>query len=85
MALTLQKGGNLSLSKADPSLTRILVGLGWDPRATDGAEFDLDASAFLLGPTAKSAVKPTSSSTTNCAGTARRAYRRQPYRRGRRR
>jgi tellurium resistance protein TerD len=49
MALTLQKGGNLSLSKTDPSLTRMLVGLGWDPRATDGAEFDLDASAFLLG------------------------------------
>ncbi|VWD06838.1 chemical-damaging agent resistance protein C [Burkholderia lata] len=53
MALTLQKGGNLSLSKADPSLTRILVGLGWDPRATDGTEFDLDASAFLLGANGK--------------------------------
>ncbi|MBN3834654.1 TerD family protein [Burkholderia sp. Ac-20344] len=53
MALTLQKGGNLSLSKTDPSLTRILVGLGWDPRATDGAEFDLDASAFLLGANGK--------------------------------
>ncbi len=49
MALTLQKGGNLSLTKTDPSLTRILVGLGWDPRATDGAEFDLVASAFLVG------------------------------------
>lgn len=49
MALSLQKGGNLSLSKTDPSLTKILVGLGWDPRATDGTEFDLDASAFLLG------------------------------------
>ncbi|MFD2641336.1 TerD family protein [Pseudomonas japonica] len=49
MALTLQKGGNLSLSKTDPGLTRILVGLGWDPRTTDGTEFDLDASAFLLG------------------------------------
>ncbi|MGZ2749035.1 MULTISPECIES: TerD family protein [unclassified Burkholderia] len=49
MALTLQKGGNLSLSKEAPGLTRILVGLGWDPRATDGTEFDLDASAFLLG------------------------------------
>lgn len=48
MALTLQKGGNLSLSKTDPSLTKILVGLGWDPRVTDGATFDLDASAFLL-------------------------------------
>jgi tellurium resistance protein TerD len=48
MALSLQKGGNLSLSKTDPSLSKILVGLGWDPRATDGTEFDLDASAFLL-------------------------------------
>lgn len=48
MALTLQKGGNLSLTKTDPSLTKVLVGLGWDPRATDGQEFDLDASAFLL-------------------------------------
>ena len=49
MALTLQKGGNLSLSKTDPSLTKVLVGLGWDPRVTDGTEFDLDASAFMLG------------------------------------
>ena len=48
MALSLQKGGNLSLSKTDPSLTKILVGLGWDERATDGTGFDLDASAFLL-------------------------------------
>ncbi|MCG8293318.1 MULTISPECIES: TerD family protein [Pseudomonas] len=53
MALTLQKGGNLSLSKTDPSLTKILVGLGWDPRATDGTEFDLDASAFLLNASGK--------------------------------
>lgn len=48
MALSLQKGGNLSLSKTDPSLTKILVGLGWDERTTDGNSFDLDASAFLL-------------------------------------
>ncbi|UOG91113.1 MAG: TerD family protein [Candidatus Thiothrix sulfatifontis] len=48
MALSLQKGGNLSLSKTDPSLTKILIGLGWDERSTDGAGFDLDASAFLL-------------------------------------
>lgn len=53
MALTLQKGGNLSLSKTDPDLTRILVGLGWDPRATNGIEFDLDASAFLLDTSGK--------------------------------
>ncbi|ARU88999.1 TerD family protein [Pseudomonas sp. M30-35] len=53
MALTLQKGGNLSLTKTDASLTKLLIGLGWDPRATDGADFDLDASAFLLGANGK--------------------------------
>ena len=53
MALSLQKGGNLSLSKEAPGLTKILVGLGWDPRSTDGTQFDLDASAFLLNATGK--------------------------------
>ena len=49
MSISLAKGGNISLSKEEPGLTRILIGLGWDTRATDGAAFDLDASAFLLG------------------------------------
>ncbi|MDX2505884.1 MAG: TerD family protein [Gammaproteobacteria bacterium] len=48
MGVSLQKGGNVSLEKAAPGMTKILVGLGWDERATDGAEFDLDASVFLL-------------------------------------
>lgn len=48
MALTLSKGGNLSLSKTDPSLKKLLVGLGWDERVTSGDSFDLDASVFLL-------------------------------------
>ena len=48
MAVSLGKGGNLSLSKTDPNLVRILIGLGWDERATAGSSFDLDASAFLL-------------------------------------
>jgi len=48
MALSLQKGGNLSLSKTDPNLQKALIGLGWDERTTDGSDFDLDASAFLL-------------------------------------
>ncbi|WP_086931066.1 TerD family protein [Agarilytica rhodophyticola] len=48
MSVSLQKGGNVSLEKAAPGMTKILVGLGWDERATDGAEFDLDASVFLL-------------------------------------
>ena len=53
MAITLSKGGNLSLSKSDPSLSRAVLGLGWDTRATDGQDFDLDASAFLLGANGK--------------------------------
>ena len=53
MAISLSKGGNLSLTKTDPNLVRILVGLGWDERSTDGASFDLDASAFLLGTSGK--------------------------------
>ncbi|HEY6530285.1 MAG TPA: TerD family protein [Cellvibrionaceae bacterium] len=48
MAISLQKGGNVNLSKEAPSLKNLKVGLGWDPRATDGAAFDLDGSAFLL-------------------------------------
>ncbi len=48
MAVSLSKGGNVSLSKEAPGLNEILVGLGWDARSTDGKEFDLDASAFLL-------------------------------------
>ena len=48
MAISSNKGGNLSLSKTDPSLNQVLIGLGWDARATDGVDFDLDASAFLL-------------------------------------
>lgn len=48
MAVSLSKGGNVSLSKEAPGLKAITVGLGWDPRATDGQDFDLDGSVFLL-------------------------------------
>jgi len=48
MAISLQKGGNVNLSKEAPSLTKMVIGIGWDPRATDGAAFDIDGSAFLL-------------------------------------
>jgi tellurium resistance protein TerD len=51
--VSLSKGQNVSLSKEDPNLKKVLVGLGWDPRGTDGAEFDLDASVFLLTSTGK--------------------------------
>ncbi|MCE6957752.1 TerD family protein [Cereibacter sphaeroides] len=49
MAVSLKKGGNVSLSKEAPGLASITVGLGWDPRVTDGKAFDLDASVFVCG------------------------------------
>jgi tellurium resistance protein TerD len=48
MAITLQKGGNVNLSKEAPGLTKMTVGLGWDVRATDGNAYDLDGVVFLL-------------------------------------
>ena len=53
MAVSLNKGGNVSLSKEDPNLKNVLIGLGWDVRSTDGADFDLDASVFLTNQTGK--------------------------------
>ncbi|HEX8127008.1 MAG TPA: TerD family protein [Allosphingosinicella sp.] len=53
MSISLAKGANVSLSKEEPGLANIVIGLGWDTRATDGEGFDLDASAFLLGETGK--------------------------------
>lgn len=53
MGVSLSKGGNVSLSKTDPSLVRVRIGLGWDARATDGQDFDLDGSAFLLNSTGR--------------------------------
>lgn len=51
MGVSLAKGGNVSLSKeaGAAGLTAVTVGLGWDARATSGAEFDLDASALACG------------------------------------
>lgn len=53
MAISLSKGGNVSLSKEAPGLTEVVVGLGWDPRVTDGSKFDLDASVFVVGENGK--------------------------------
>ena len=46
MAINLSKGDNVSFSR---SLTNVCVGLGWDPNEGAGHEYDLDASAFMLG------------------------------------
>ena len=53
MAISLQKGGNVNLSKEAPGMKKMLIGLGWSMRATDGDAFDLDGSVFLLGATGK--------------------------------
>ena len=54
MSINLSKGQKVDLTKGNPSLTSIMVGLGWDVNAFDsGADFDLDASAFLLGASGK--------------------------------
>jgi tellurium resistance protein TerD len=49
MTVNLTKGGNVSLTKQAPGLTKIRFGLGWDARSTDGAAFDLDAAALVIG------------------------------------
>ena len=48
MGISLTKGGNISLTKEAPGLTNIVVGLGWDPRTTEGEKFDLDSSAIMV-------------------------------------
>lgn len=53
MSISLSKGGNISLSKVEPGLKRIIIGLGWDARSTDGQDFDLDSSAIVLGANGK--------------------------------
>jgi len=53
MAISLQKGGNVNLSKEAPGITKMIIGLGWDTRATDGAAFDLDGAIFLLNAAGK--------------------------------
>jgi tellurium resistance protein TerD len=49
VSVSLTKGGNVSLTKEAPGLTNVIVGLGWDVRSTTGADFDLDASAIIVG------------------------------------
>ena len=50
MAISLQKGQKVDLTKTNPGLTKILAGLGWDTNKYDGGSaFDLDVAAFLTG------------------------------------
>lgn len=54
MAVNLSKGQKVDLTKGNPGLSKIIVGLGWDTNKYDGgAKFDLDAAAFLLAANGK--------------------------------
>jgi len=54
MAISLSKGQKVDLTKTNPGLKNITIGLGWDTNKYDGGgDFDLDASAFLLDATGK--------------------------------
>lgn len=56
MAINLTKGQKVNLTKDNPGLKYIMVGLGWDVNAYDsGADFDLDATAFACGSNGKCA------------------------------
>lgn len=48
MSLTLEKGQRIDLTKGNPNLTKLKVGLGWDVNKIGETAFDLDAVAFLL-------------------------------------
>lgn len=54
MAISLAKGQKVDLTKTNPGLTKVVVGLGWDVNKYDGGnDFDLDTSVFLLGENGK--------------------------------
>lgn len=54
MAVSLAKGQKVSLTKGNPGLTKVVVGLGWDVNQFDtGSDFDLDAAVFLTGSNGK--------------------------------
>lgn len=54
MAVSLKKGQKVDLTKTNPGLKKIIIGLGWDTNKYDGGkDFDLDAAAFILGENSK--------------------------------
>lgn len=54
MPINLSKGQKVDLTKGNPGLKNLMIGLGWDVNAFDsGADFDLDAAAFMQGENGK--------------------------------
>jgi len=53
MAINLSKGQKVNLTKGNPGLKKVMVGLGWDVNGYDGPDFDLDTEAFMLDKSGK--------------------------------
>ncbi|TCO74410.1 TerD family protein [Marinisporobacter balticus] len=54
MSINLSKGQRIDLTKSNPALKKVIIGLGWDTnKYSGGHDFDLDASAFLTGENGK--------------------------------
>ncbi|MDE5764872.1 MAG: TerD family protein, partial [Ruminococcus sp.] len=54
MPINLSKGQRVDLTKGNPGLKNIMVGLGWDVNEFDsGSTYDLDAAAFMVGENGK--------------------------------
>ena len=54
MAVSLKKGQKVDLTKTNPGLKEVMIGLGWDVNRYDGGkDFDLDASVFMLDASGK--------------------------------
>lgn len=51
MAISLKKGGSINLTKKEPTLKKIMIGLGWEMK--EGQTLDLDASMFMVGANGK--------------------------------
>lgn len=58
MSINMEKGQKVDLTKENPNLTKILVGLGWDVNQNGGAAFDLDACAILIDKDKKAVGNP---------------------------
>ena len=68
MPINLTKGQKVDLTKGNPGLKNIMIGLGWDVNAFDsGANFDLDASVFMVGENGKCPTSSTETSSTSQA------------------
>lgn len=53
MSINLSKGQKVDLTKTNPTVRQYFVGLGWNPNANVGDQFDADVSAFILNENGK--------------------------------